>query len=80
MQPPETTISSYLEQLVRTLESSETEFSLKSTLKQIVTIELNEDYYMTTPQLVASAINETEDVEIVNHYTCNHNKIRNQQW
>ena len=62
MQPPETTISSALRTTSgRTLESSETEFSLKSTSKQIA-VELNEDYYMTAPQLVASAINETEEM------------------
>ena len=61
VQPPETTISSVLRTTSgRTLESSETEFSLKSTSKQIA--ELNEDYYMTAPQLVASAINETNEM------------------
>ena len=62
IQPPETSISTTLRTTSgRTLESSETEFSLKTVSKQLA-VELNEDYYMTAPQLVASAINETEEM------------------
>ena len=62
IQPPNTSISSVLRTTSgRTLESSETEFQLKSTSKQLA-VELNEDYYMTAPQLVASAINETNEM------------------
>ena len=47
IQPPNTSISSVLRTTSgRTLESSETEFQLKSTSKQLA-VELNEDYYMT---------------------------------
>jgi hypothetical protein len=62
IQPPETSISTTLRTTSgRTLESSETEFSLKTVSKQIA-VELNEDYYMTAPQIVASAINETNEM------------------
>ena len=62
IQPPNTSISSVLRTTSgRTLESSETEFQLKSTSKQLA-VELNEDYYMTAPQIVASAINETNEM------------------
>ena len=62
VQPPETSISTTLRTTSgRTLESSETEFSLKTVSKQLA-VELNEDYYMTAPQIVASAINETEEM------------------
>ena len=45
----------------RTLEGSETEYGLASTSKKI-SVTLNEDYYMTSPGLVASAINETNEM------------------
>ena len=62
VQPPETSISTTLRTTSgRTLESSETEFSLKTASKQIA-VELNEDYYMTAPQIVASSINETNEM------------------
>ena len=62
IQPPNTNISTVLRTTTgKTLEGSETEFSLKTTSKQVA-VELNEDYYMTAPQLVASAINETNEM------------------
>ena len=45
----------------RTLESSETEFSLDTTSKAKA-VTLNEDYYRTMPGMVASAINETNEM------------------
>ena len=45
----------------RTLEQSEGEFSLSTVAKQ-KTFDLNTDYYLTAPQIVASAINETNEM------------------
>jgi hypothetical protein len=45
----------------KTLEGGETEFSL-TTVSDQKAVELNEDYYMTAPQIVASAINETNEM------------------
>jgi len=45
----------------RTLEGSETEYSLAATTKH-VHLTLNTDYYMTAPGLVASTINETNEM------------------
>ena len=45
----------------RTLEGGETEFSLTTSSKQKA-IELNEDFYLTAPAIVASAINETNEM------------------
>jgi hypothetical protein len=62
IQPPGTEISSQLRTTSgRTLEGGETEFALTTVSKQKA-IELNEDYYMTAPQIVASAINETNEM------------------
>ena len=62
MQPPGTEISSTLRTTTgKTLEGGETEFSLVTASKQIA-VELNEDYYMTAPRIVASAINETNEM------------------
>ncbi len=62
IQPPGTSISTTLRTTSgRTLEGSETEFSLETASKQIA-VELNEDYYMTAPRIVASAINETNEM------------------
>tara|TARA_Y100001972_G_scaffold38408_1_gene47199 strand:- start:255 stop:2771 length:2517 start_codon:yes stop_codon:yes gene_type:complete len=62
IQPPNTTISSTLRATSgKTLEGSETEFSLE-TSSNAVAVELNEDYYYTGPKLVASAINETNEM------------------
>ena len=62
IQPPNTTIGSTLRATTgKTLEGSETEFSL-TTASDKVAVELNEDYYFTGPKLVASAINETNEM------------------
>ena len=62
IQPPNTTLSSTIRTTGgRTLEASETEYSLDATSKQ-KTINFNEDYYMTAPGMVASAINETNEM------------------
>ena len=62
IQPPNTSISSTLRATTgKTLEGSETEFSLVTASNQVA-VELNEDYYMTGPKLVASAINETNEM------------------
>jgi len=62
IQPPGTELSSTLRTTSgKTLEGSETEFALTTTSKQIAT-DLNEDYYMTAPKIVASAINETNEM------------------
>tara|TARA_B100000085_G_C18464737_1_gene480472 strand:- start:103 stop:1053 length:951 start_codon:yes stop_codon:yes gene_type:complete len=62
IQPPNTSISSTLRATSgKTLEGSETEFSLE-TSSNAVAVELNEDYYYTGPKLVASAINETNEM------------------
>jgi len=62
IQPPNTTIGATLRATTgKTLEGSETEFSL-TTASDKVAVELNEDYYFTGPKLVASAINETNEM------------------
>jgi len=62
MQPPGTEIGTVLRTTTgKTLEGGETEFTLTTTSDQIA-IELNEDYYMTAPRIVASAINETNEM------------------
>ena len=62
MQPPGTEIGSVLRTTTgKTLEGGETEFTLVTTSDQIA-VELNEDYYMTAPRIVASAINETNEM------------------
>jgi hypothetical protein len=62
MQPPGTEIGTVLRTTTgKTLEGGETEFSLTTTSDQTA-IELNEDYYMTAPRIVASAINETNEM------------------
>jgi len=62
IQPPNTTIGSTLRATTgKTLEGSETEFTL-TTASDKVAVELNEDYYFTGPKLVASAINETNEM------------------
>ena len=62
IQPPGTEISSQLRTTSgRTLEGGETEFSLTTVSKQKA-IELNEDCYLTAPAIVASAINETNEM------------------
>ena len=62
IQPPNTTIGSTLRATTgKTLEGSETEFSL-TTASDKVAVELNQDYYMTGPKIVASSINETNEM------------------
>ena len=62
IQPPGTEISTVMRTTSgKTLEGGETEFSLTTTSDQKA-VELNEDYYMTSPQIVASAINETNEM------------------
>jgi hypothetical protein len=62
MQPPGTEIGTVLRTTTgKTLEGGETEFTLTTTSDQTA-IELNEDYYMTAPRIVASAINETNEM------------------
>ena len=45
----------------KTLEGSETEFTLTSAAKAVA-VNLNEDYYMTAPGMVASTINSTNEM------------------
>jgi hypothetical protein len=62
IQPPGTEISTVMRTTSgKTLEGGETEFSL-TTVSDEKAVELNEDYYMTAPQIVASAINETNEM------------------
>jgi len=62
IQPPGTEISSQLRTTTgKTLEGTETEFALTTVSKQKA-IELNEDFYFTGPRIVASAINETNEM------------------
>ena len=62
IQPPNTTIGATLRATTgKTLEGTETEFTL-TTASDKVAVELNEDYYFTGPKLVASAINETNEM------------------
>jgi hypothetical protein len=60
--PPGTFISANVRTTSgRTLEQSETDFALTSASNQRP-IELNTDYYLTAPAIVASAINETNEM------------------
>ena len=62
IQPPGTTISTTLRTTSgKTLEGGETEFTLTTAANEKA-VELNEDYYMTAPQIVASSINETNEM------------------
>ena len=62
IQPPNTSISATMRTTGgRTLESSETEYALDAASKQ-KSVNFNEDYYMTNPGMVASAINETNEM------------------
>jgi len=45
----------------RTLEGSETEYGLAST-SNTIGVTLNQDYYMTSPGMIASSINETNEM------------------
>jgi hypothetical protein len=69
IQPPNTSISATIRTTGgRTLESSETEYSLDSTAKK-KSVNFNEDYYMTAPGMVASAINETNEMSSSKSFT-----------
>ena len=60
--PPGTTISSTMRNTTgRTLEQSEAEFALNTAAKQ-KSVDLNNDFYLTAPHIVASAINETNEM------------------
>ena len=62
IQPNGTTISSHFRKTGgRTLEQGETEFTLTTDAKK-VPVELNNDFYLTTPGMVASTINETNEM------------------
>ena len=62
VQPPDTTLVANLRTTGgRTLEGSETEYSLQTAAKQQSVI-INKDKYMTAPGYVASAINETNEM------------------
>ncbi len=62
IQPPGTSLSATMRNTTgRTLEGSESEYSLSATSKAI-SVTFNEDYYMTAPHLIASAINETNEM------------------
>ena len=62
VQPNGTTITSEFRQTGgRTLEQGETEFSLTSEAKEVA-LELNNDFYTTSPGMVCSAINETNEM------------------
>jgi hypothetical protein len=60
--PPGCTIGATMRTTTgRTLEQSESEFSLSTAAKKVA-VDLNTDYYLTAPQIVASAINETNEM------------------
>ena len=60
--PPGTTISTTMRTTSgRTLEQSETEFALTTASKQR-TVDLNTDYYLTAPSIVASALSALSPV------------------
>ena len=62
VQPATTTVTAHLRKSGgRTLEQSETEFSLTTASKKVA-IELNQDFYLTSPGAVYSAINETNEM------------------
>ena len=62
VQPPGTSLSATMRNTTgKTLEGAETEFSL-DTASKAVSVTLNDDYYKTGPSLVASAINETNEM------------------
>jgi len=62
LQPPNTTLTSAIRTTGgRTLESTETEYTLTASSKAIA-VTFNEDVYMTAPRLIASAINETNEM------------------
>jgi hypothetical protein len=69
IQPPATTLTTTMRTTGgRTLEASETEFGLDATSKK-KNVTLNEDYHMTSPGMVASAINETNEMSSSKSFT-----------
>jgi hypothetical protein len=60
----------------RTLEGSETEYSLASTTKAVDVV-LNQDYYMTAPGMIASGINETNEMSGVKSFALTLNLFSN---
>jgi hypothetical protein len=69
VQPPATTLTATMRTTGgRTLEASETEFGLDATSKK-KNVTLNEDYHMTSPGMVASAINETNEMSSSKSFT-----------
>ena len=66
---PETTLTATMRTTGgRTLEASETEFGLNSTSKANNVV-LNQDYYMTSPGMIASSINETNEMSSSKSFT-----------
>ncbi len=62
IQPPGTSLSGTMRNTTgKTLEGSESEYSLAATSKAVPAT-FNEDNYMTAPHLIASAINETNEM------------------
>ena len=62
MVPPGTDLTATMRSTTgKTLEGSETEFTLTSAAKAVA-VNLNEDYYMTAPGMVASTINSTNEM------------------
>ena len=62
VQPATTTVTAHLRKSGgRTIEQSETEFALTTASKK-VPIELNQDFYLTSPGAVYSSINETNEM------------------
>jgi len=71
LQPPSTTVTSTIRTTGgRTLESTETEYSLTASGKA-VSVTFNEDYYMTAPRMIASAINETNEMSSSKSFNMN---------
>jgi len=69
IQPPGTTLTSTMRTTTgNTIEASQSEFSLSATSKA-KGMSLNEDYYMTAPGMVASSINETNEMSASKSYT-----------
>ena len=69
IQPPGTTLTTTMRTTTgNTLEASQSEFSLAATSKAKGVV-LNEDYYMTAPGMVASSINETNEMSGSKSYT-----------
>ena len=62
IQPASTEVTAHLRKSTgRTLEQSETEFALTTAAKKVA-IELNQDFYLTSPGAVYSSLNETNEM------------------